>query len=56
MLSKYADVRVLRFFLENPTKEVYVRELSTLLNISPYTSSNALKTFYKENILNLNKR
>lgn len=56
MLSKYADVKVLCFFLENPTREVYIRELSTLLTISPFTSNNALKAFHRENILTLNKR
>jgi predicted nucleotidyltransferase len=56
MLPKYAYFRVLCYFLENPTKEVYVRELSRILKISPYTSNNALKTFHKENLLELNKK
>lgn len=56
MLSKYSYDKVLCFFLENPTREVYVRELSRILKISPYTSDNALNTFHKENILNLNKK
>jgi len=55
-LSKYADIKVLCFFLENPTREVYVRELSTLLEVSPFTSNSALKAFHEKNLLNLNER
>jgi hypothetical protein len=56
MLSKYAYDKVLCFFLENPTREVYVRELSRILKISPYTSDNALNRFYEENILKCTKK
>ena len=56
MLSKYADIKVLCFFLENPSREVYVRELSALLGVSPFTSNNALKAFHEKNLLNLNER
>lgn len=56
MLSKYAELRVLSYFLENPTKDVYVRELSRVLHISPSTSNNALETFHEKNILKFHEK
>lgn len=56
MLEKYAHFRVLCFFLENPTQEVYVKELSRILKISSHTSKSALDTFHKRKILNLTKK
>ncbi len=56
MISKYAYLRVLCFFLKNPTKEVYIKELSRILKISSQTSKNSLDTFHKKKILNLDKK
>ena len=41
-LRKYADWRVIEFFLRNPTRKVYVKELSAELGVSSFTASRTL--------------
>jgi len=44
-------LRALIYFLENPYKEVYLREFSRKLKISPNTAQRFLNLFLKENLL-----
>ncbi len=41
-LRKYADWRVIEFFLRHPTRKIYVKELAAELNVSSFTASRTL--------------
>ena len=49
--KKYAGVKVLSYFLENPSTEVHIKELARILKISPSTSKRFCDLFTKESIL-----
>jgi len=50
-LEKFNIFKVLIFFLGNPYTEVYLRELSRLLKLSPYTVSNILNILLENNLI-----
>lgn len=52
MLQKYNRYRILRIFLQNPTEEFGLRELSRLAKLSPPSVQNYLKEFEKEDLIN----
>lgn len=45
LFEKYVDWKILAYFLRNPSKSVYVKELSRLLAVSPGSTSTALSRF-----------
>lgn len=53
MLINYVPLKILEFFLKNPTKEIYLKELSRVLKISSGSASVILKFFLKQNYLKL---
>ncbi|HLD10637.1 MAG TPA: nucleotidyltransferase domain-containing protein [Candidatus Nanoarchaeia archaeon] len=53
MFTKYVPIKILEFFLRNPTREIYLKELSRTLKISSGSASNILKYFLKQNYLKL---
>jgi len=52
LFEKYAEWKILRFFLENPQKELYVKEVARQLKVSPGTASVTLNKAHKSGILN----
>jgi len=53
VFTKYVPIKILEFFLRNPTREIYLKELSRTLKISSGSASNILKYFLKQNYLKL---
>ena len=49
-------IQVLRFFLENPYEEVYLRELAKKMKISPYATKKYADLLVKENIIREEKK
>jgi len=49
-------LKALEFFIENPYDEIYLREFSRKLNISPNTSQRFLDLFLKEDFIKEEKR
>jgi len=56
IFDRYGYWKVLGFFLKRPGTEVFVKELSRTLNISPSSSNSALKYFHKLGILDKSER
>ena len=52
LFKKYAEWKILHFFLNNPNKKIHVKELSRTLEISSGTASKALNSAHKDKILN----
>ena len=50
-LNNYAGIKVLLFFLENPSREIHIKELSRTLKISPSTSKRFCDFFSNKKIL-----
>lgn len=51
MFEEHAGTRVIRVFLDNPGKEVHVREVANLSKVSPGSAKKYLDILYKENLL-----
>jgi len=51
MFEEYAGVRVMWVFLDDPTREVHVREVANLSKVSPGSAKKNLDILYKENLL-----
>jgi len=49
-------LRALEFFIENPYEEIYLREFSRKLKISPNTAQRFLDLFLKEDFINEEKK
>jgi len=56
VFSKYSAWNILLWFIENPSKEIHVKQLSRELRISSSTASNILKELNKTGMLNKEKR
>lgn len=54
--ENYKGVKILNYFLENPTLEIHIKELSRTLNISPSTSKTFCDLLKKRNILYSEKK
>lgn len=50
-LRNYAGINVLSFFLENPSREIHIKELARVLKISSSTSKTFCDLFTKKRIL-----
>ncbi len=51
MLEKYNRYRVLKVFLDSPTQEFGLREISRLIRLAPPSVLNYLKEFEKDNLV-----
>lgn len=51
MFQEYAGFRVLRAFLDEPGREIHVRDAAKVSKVSPGSAKKYLDTFYKENLL-----
>lgn len=49
--SKYRGLAILNYFLENPTTEIHIKELSRQLNVSSATSKHFCDLLNKNNVL-----
>src|SRR3989344_8271071 len=56
MLQKYNRYKLLRIFLDNPTENFRLRELSRLSKISPVSVINYLKEFEEEELIKSYKK
>lgn len=56
MLKNYNRYKVLKVFLDNPTEDFRLRELSRLSSISPLSVINYLKEFEKEDLIRRYKK
>lgn len=54
-LKKYAGIKILSFFLENPWRRIYIKELARELNISSSSSKYFCDFFEKKEILSYEK-
>lgn len=50
-MEEFIQLKILKFFLENPYEEVYLRELSKKLKLSPFAIKKYLDILFKENII-----
>jgi uncharacterized protein len=51
LFEKYADLKVLAYFLSHPRGSFYKKELARALNVSPSTVITAVESFEREGIL-----
>lgn len=51
MFEEHAGVRVMKVFLDDPTKEVHVREVANLSKVSPGSAKKYLDVLYNEKLL-----
>lgn len=51
MFAEYAGVRVLRVFMDDPEREVYVREVAGLAGVSVASAKKYLDLFFREGLL-----
>lgn len=56
LFTKYNYWKILAFFLKRPSTEVYIKELSRILSISPASANSALKYMHKLKIFLKKKR
>lgn len=51
MFDEHAGVRVIKVFLDGPTREAHVREVANLSKVSPGSAKKYLDILYKERLL-----
>ena len=51
LFEKYAEWKILRYFLENPKVEIHVKEAARVLRVSPGTASKTLNSAAKDRLL-----
>lgn len=50
LFTKYAEWKIIDFFLDNPSQEFYLNQIARELKISPGTVSGFMKSIEKDNI------
>lgn len=56
LFRNHVDWRILSFFLENPTRSFYVKELSRKLRVSPSSVSKTVKLLRRDKVLVMERK
>ncbi|CAJ36689.1 conserved hypothetical protein [Methanocella arvoryzae MRE50] len=51
LFEKYADMKILAYFLSRPGRQFYKKEIARALNVSPSTVIKAVDSFHEEGLL-----